>query len=57
MTAEERVSFGQALGKEEEAKTLFDGVHAQVEESKQQLQEAGILDHPLAFPFHKKGIQ
>ncbi|OKP87925.1 hypothetical protein A3842_05885 [Paenibacillus sp. P3E] len=50
MTAEERVSFiGQVLGKEEEGKKLFEGFHANVEESKQKLQEAGILDHTISI--------
>ncbi|MEK4058913.1 MULTISPECIES: AraC family transcriptional regulator [Paenibacillus] len=50
MSAEERVSFiGEALGKEEQAKTLFDGFHKKVEESKQKLQAAGILDHTISI--------
>lgn len=50
MSAEERVAFiGEALGKENEAKTLFEGFHAKVAESKQKLQEAGILDHTVSI--------
>ncbi|AIQ47205.1 hypothetical protein R70723_15915 [Paenibacillus sp. FSL R7-0273] len=50
MSAEERVAFiGEALGKEEQAKTLFDEFHAKVEEGKQKLQEAGILDRTVSI--------
>ncbi|MBW4081912.1 AraC family transcriptional regulator [Paenibacillus sp. S150] len=50
MTAEERVSFiGQVLGKEGQATALFDAFHAKVEESKQKLQEAGILDRTISI--------
>lgn len=50
MTAEERVSLiGEALGKEEQAKTLFDEFHAKVEASKQKLQAEGILDHTVSI--------
>ncbi|WNS44848.1 AraC family transcriptional regulator [Paenibacillus sp. MMS20-IR301] len=50
MTAEERVSFiGQILGKEDQATSLFDSFHAKVEESKQKLQEAGILGSTISI--------
>lgn len=50
MSTEERVSFiGQVVGKEDHAKELFTDFHKKVEESKQKLQESGILDHTISI--------
>ncbi|ASA22200.1 AraC family transcriptional regulator [Paenibacillus donghaensis] len=50
MTAEERVSFiGQVVGKEDQAQTLFDNFNTKVEDAKQKLQAAGILDKTVSI--------
>lgn len=50
MSDEERVSFiGEALGKENQAKSLFDEFYAKVEDSKQKLKGAGILDRTVSI--------
>jgi iron complex transport system substrate-binding protein len=50
MTAEERVSMiGEVVGKKDEAKSLFDNFHKKVEQSKQKLQAAGILDKTVSI--------
>lgn len=50
MTTEERVSFiGQVVGKDDQVKDLFTDFTKKVDESKQKLQEAGILDHTISI--------
>lgn len=56
MTLEERVqSIGNILNREGEAKELIDSFHAKVEESKQKLQAAGILDKTVSIMEGGKG--
>jgi iron complex transport system substrate-binding protein len=50
MSTEERVSFiGQVVGKDDQAKALFTDFNKKVADSKQKLQEAGILDHTISI--------
>jgi len=50
LSTEERLGMlGQVFGKEQEAKTLLDQFQAKVEVSKQQLQEAGILEKTVTI--------
>ncbi|OBZ18323.1 hypothetical protein A8L34_01685 [Bacillus sp. FJAT-27264] len=50
MTAEERVAMiGEVVGKKDEAQNLFDDFHKKVEDSKQKLQAAGILDKTVSI--------
>ena len=50
MTTAERVGFiGQIFGKEDQAASLLDNFNAKVEDSKQKLQEAGILGSTISI--------
>lgn len=50
MTTAERVGFiGQVLGKEDQATSLLDNFNAKVEDSKQKLQESGILGSTISI--------
>lgn len=50
MTTDERVGFiGQIFGKEDQAASLLDNFNAKVEDSKQKLQEAGILGSTISI--------
>jgi len=56
MTVEERLKkLGEVLGKEGESQALLDSFYAKVEQSKQKLRDAGILDKTVSIMEGGKG--